>query len=63
MISMMIDKGNKFLVPKGHVNEMEVSRLESLASHMGFLTFRVSGFLIYVLQHEMENSMLVSQGF
>ena len=26
IMSMMITKGNNFLAPKGHVNDMEVSR-------------------------------------
>ena len=33
----MINKGNKFLAPKGHVNDMGVSRLVSLSPHIFFL--------------------------
>lgn len=31
-MSMMITKGNKYLAPKGNVNEMEVSTLASTTS-------------------------------
>ena len=42
---------------------MEVSRLVSVASHMGFITLSKYRFPRFVLSHEMETSTLVSQGF
>ena len=35
---MMITKGKNCLAQKGDINEMEVTHLASLASHMGFFT-------------------------
>ena len=62
-MGMMITKGNKCLAPKGNVNEMELSCLVSLVSHMGFFTFSKSRFRRYVLSHDIENSLLVTKGF
>ena len=59
----MISKGKKCLGPEGHVNEIEVSRLVSPTSHIGFFMFSKYIFLGYVLYHLMEISTLVSQGF
>ena len=58
-----ITKGNNFLEPKGHVNEMGVSRLISMTPHMGFLTFSKSGFPSYMLDHEMETPTFRKLGF
>ena len=59
----MITKWNKSLVCKKHINSMEVLRLVSLVSKMGFLTFKKSGSPRYVFSHEIETLTLSSQEF
>ena len=59
----MITKGIRCLVPKGYVNEMEVSCLVSMASHVGFLTSSKSIFPTYVLSNEFESINVPIKGF
>ena len=54
VMTKMVTKGNRFLATKGHANEFGVSRLVSIALHMGFLTFSKSDFPRDVLSHKME---------
>ena len=52
----MINWENKYIALKGHVNEIGVTHLVSLAPHMGSLTFSNYEFVRYVLFHKIETS-------